>query len=305
MDKLPPLPSITRLSNSVVRVLGQNPGKFTLQGTNTYLIGPTNPYILLDTGAGQTAFPPLLQSMLKATHAHLPDISDIVITHKHHDHVCGLPSVIGVLRELWVAQNGGVYHDLHDGQSIFIPSPDAPQQVLKVIHTPGHTADSISLLYPTDRALFTGDTVLGKGTAVFEDLGSYVASLRTMLHAARNEDFGQGKPEGKAEATYTLLYPGHGPVVEEGTTTIRMYIEHRLEREEQIIEAIGVPPPGSSDDIWTTWGVVEKLYARYPQSLWEPAAHGIQLHLKKLEKEGRVIYDGGEGKEARWKLITG
>lgn len=285
--------------------------------------------------------------MLKATHAHLPDISDIVITHRHHDHVRGLPSVIGVLRELWVArnpevpfppprihkfplppasspditladvasqlkegdyipaENGGVYHDLHDGQSIFIPSPDAPQQVLKVIHTPGHTADSISLLYPTDRALFTGDTVLGKGTAVFEDLGSYVASLRTMLHAARNEDFGQGKSEGKAEATYTLLYPGHGPVVEEGTTTIRMYIEHRLEREEQIIEAIGVPPPGSSDDIWTTWGVVEKLYARYPQSLWEPAAHGIQLHLKKLEKEGRVIYDGGEGKEARWKLITG
>ncbi|THH21080.1 hypothetical protein EW146_g416 [Bondarzewia mesenterica] len=339
MEKLEPLLSVTRLSDRVVRILGQNPGKFTLQGTNTYLVGPTNPYILIDSGDGQSAYPPLLSSVLTSTNPHLPEISDIILTHRHHDHVCGLPSVLALLRQRWTehnpdkpfspprihkfplppdgtpdstitdvvsqltkdgyvpAPNGSTFHDLHDGQTFLLPSPDAHGQALKVIHTPGHTTDSICLLYPADRALFTGDTVLGQGTAVFGDLASYLLSLRKMLWAARKPD------SSAAETEYNVLYPGHGPTVEDGTATIRMYIEHRMEREQQIVQAIGSPSAERSGGTWTTWGIVEKLYARYPTSLWEPAAHGVQLHLKKLATEGRVRFIGGDGKEAQWELV--
>lgn len=141
---------------------------------------------------------------------------------------------------------------------------------------------------------------------MFEDLASYMSSLRKMVFAART-------PSGDGEG-YAILYPAHGPVVKNGPTTIRMYIEHRLEREGQIVEVLSSKPErsgveakdvegGGQADTWTTWGIVMKMYAKFPESLWEPAAHGVNLHLKKLEKEGKVKVVGGEGKETQWVLI--
>ncbi|KAI0320320.1 Metallo-hydrolase/oxidoreductase [Amylostereum chailletii] len=340
MDKLEPLLSITRISDRVVRILGQNPGKFTLQGTNTYLVGRANPYILLDTGEGKLAYPPLLRTALHSpANPLLPDVSDIILTHRHHDHIKGLPSVLQLLRELWNERNPGTpfqpprvhkyplpsdtmpdaalsevisdleegsytpaadgpFHPLSDGQ-VFTPSVSAPDavpsdQALTILHTPGHTTDSISLLFPADRALFTGDTVLGQGTAVFEDLALYLASLQKMLMVSRAKI-----PDDR----YDQLYPAHGPVVREGSKMIGMYITHRLEREAQIVDVLRSPPPEGASE-WTIWNIVGKLYAQYPQNLWEPAAHGVGLHLRKLEKEAKAKAAGGEGKEARWKLLA-
>ncbi|KAI0047067.1 Metallo-hydrolase/oxidoreductase [Auriscalpium vulgare] len=329
MEKLESLLNVTRLSDRVVRVLGQNPGKFTLQGTNTYLIGTSNPYVLLDTGEGRPEYPPLLRTALASVSNHtLPDVSDIILTHRHHDHVRGLPSVLTLLRELWDARNpgapfspprihkfpistdtaldelaaslpdgsyapsagGGAFHPLEDGQE-FTPreGEGRVEQALRIVHTPGHTTDSIALLYPADRALFTGDTVLGQGTAVFEDLASYLSSLSTLVALSSEGD------------GYGILYPAHGPVVQDGAKTIATYRAHRLEREAQIVGVLrGAPPEGAG--AWSTWGIVSTLYAQYPTSLWEPAAHGVTLHLRKLQGEGRVAAQGGEGKDARWVL---
>ena len=155
-----------------------------------------------------------------------------------------------------------------------------------MLHCPGHTTDSISLLFVADRALFTGDGVLGQGTAVFEDLYEYLASLH------RKYD---------ARDKYDILYPGHGPVVRDGAQTIRGYIDHRLERESQVLEVLSTTPPEGS---WTTWTIVSRIYKGYPESLLEAAARGIMLHLKKLEREERVRGLGGELKEARWELVV-
>ncbi|KAF7347187.1 Metallo-beta-lactamase domain-containing protein [Mycena venus] len=337
MDKLEALASVSRLSENVIRVLGQNPGKFTLQGTNTYIVGKQRPFTLIDTGEGREEYIPLLESTLKDARGALDstdaDVSDIVISHWHHDHVGGLPAVLALLRRLWDERNvsvafkpprlhkfpaplatsphnrlpsiteslppgsytpspdGSAFHDLRDTQIV------SPSSQLRVLHTPGHTVDSICLHVPQDNALYTADTVLGQGTAVFEDLATYIKSLRKMLEFAKQE----GSP---------VLYPGHGPVVADGEQVIETYIKHRLEREAQIVEVLKKPPPaasaGSADSgthPWTTWTLVATIYAAYPESLWLPAAQGVTLHLRKLEGEGVVKRIGGEGKDTSWEFV--
>ena len=285
----------------------------------------------MDTAEGKPEYPPFLRTVLESPqHPSLPDISDIILTHRHYDHVRGVLSVLSLCRELWVkrspeesfvpprihkfplpasehdavldelvsklregdytpAPGGGPFHDLADSQtlipSVLPPGSDTRDWELQVLKCPGHTVDSISLVFPADRSLFTGDTVLGQGTAVFEDLGDYLASLQKMLDASDK---------------YDTLNPGHGPVVPDGPQTIRTYIDHRLEREAQIVALLRTTPPDGS---WTTWTITLKVYEGYPEELLEAAAKGIRLHLEKLEKEGRVRSIGGESKDERWELI--
>ncbi|KIY48281.1 lactamase [Fistulina hepatica ATCC 64428] len=333
MEQLEVLPPITRLSENVIRVLGQNPGKFTLQGTNTYLIGKRNPRVLIDTGEGLPGYLPYLEEALREnnTDSSAPDVSDIVISHWHHDHLGGLPSVLSLLRRLWSEHNSGhtsytpprlhkfplpsdamlrsqshgistldgvmdalvdgtfsptpegaAFHDLYDKQVFEVSDSHA----LRVFHTPGHTIDSICLHIPDDHALYTSDSVLGQGTAVFEDLSTYLTSLHRMQSVGGCD----------------ILYPGHGPVLQDGARVIDMYIQHRLEREAQILAVLRSPPPGSH--YWTTWSLVSVIYASYPESLWLPAARGVDLHLKKLAVDGVVRHVGGEDQHSAWEMLN-
>lgn len=276
-----------------------------------------------------------MRETAKSTNPDEPDVSDIIISHWHPDHVDGLPGVLSLLRKLWddrktslpfkpprlhkfpldpnakptahsahntlpsiidalsadsyiPSPKGHVFHDLHDSQTL--ASSD-----LRVLHTPGHTTDSICLYVPQDKALYTADNVLGQGTAVFEDLATYIASLKSMLQFVGG--------------VYDALYPGHGPVVPNGKELISGYIKHRLEREAQILKFLEKPPSDGPDDpelkprYWTTWTMVTTMYAAYPESLWLPAAHSVDLHLKKLEGEGIVRRVSGEGKDAAWEVV--
>ncbi|KAG7440049.1 lactamase [Guyanagaster necrorhizus] len=328
MNNLEALSSIARLSDNVVRVLGQNPGKFTLQGTNTYIIGKRNPYVLVDTAEGREEYIAVLESALRETavssNTDEPHISDIILSHWHQDHVRGLPSVLALLRRLWDEREhtgpfepprlhkfpipAGTFSPKYQVLSSvidhllvgsFTPTVDGKplhdltdfQQFmnLRVLHTPGHTIDSICLYIPDDEALYTADSVLGQGTAVFEDLSRYISSLRKML------DFGK---DPQTPYPYRRLYPGHGPVVEDGEQVISTYIRHRIEREDQIIALLRSP----NQTTWTTWSLVSKIYSAYPESLWLPAAHSVDLHLKKLEKDGVVNRLGGADEHTNWGL---
>jgi hypothetical protein len=82
---------------------------------------------------------------------------------------------------------------------------------------------------------------------------------------------------------------------------IETYLAHRLERETQILTLIKSDPPEGGE--WTTWMIVKSIYAAYPESLWLPAAHGVELHLKKLEGEGVVRKLEGEGVNTSWKFV--
>ncbi|KAI8060651.1 beta-lactamase-like protein [Gilbertella persicaria] len=274
------LPQLSQLSRRVWRVLGLNPGKFTLQGTNTYLLGAGPKKILLDCGEGKSEYVKLLESSLQETHPEAY-ISDIIISHGHADHWGGLEDILNsktLNRDIQVhkfplPQGNHIDHmekfpkhlqvkSLYDNQVFH-----ADDTTLKVIYTPGHTADHCTFWLEEEKSVFTADCVLGQGTAVFEDLTSYLAGLQKLV------DLNPDK-----------LYPGHGPVIEQGVSKLKEYISHRLERERQVLDLIKTRHEGL-----TPLEIVQVLYKNYPESLHIPAARGIVLHLQKLKQDGQVM----------------
>lgn len=218
--------------------------------------------MLLDTGEGQPAYLPLLQEALSAL-GPAARVLSIVLSHHHGDHVKGLA---GVLSLLWkrggpvprvykwpgteaqdaplratllehataVAASAPLLESLEHGQQL-LPAGSLVQ--LEVMHTPGHTQDSVALLcrhLATAPSLFTADTVLGHSTAVFEDLSAYMKSLEMLI--ARLELLQETGP--------INLYCGHGETVEDGVGKLQEYVRHRSEREQQVIQALEHQHPG-------------------------------------------------------------
>lgn len=125
--------------------------------------------------------------------------------------------------------------------------------------------------------------VLGHGTAVFEDLKTYLNSL----HRMRDRASGRG-------------YPGHGAVIENASARITEYIKHRQQREDEVLHVLKYGSlEGTVVDIqgWTPLELVKQIYKDIPESLHLPASHGIALVLEKLESEGRVVK-----KDEKWTL---
>jgi glyoxylase-like metal-dependent hydrolase (beta-lactamase superfamily II) len=140
---------------------------------------------------------------------------------------------------------------------------------LRAVHTPGHTAGHICLFLEEERVLFSGDNVLGMGTTAIAppphgDMVQYLASLRKMqgLDAA-------------------LLCPGHGPLVKEPNRKIQELLDHRRERDEQILRFIG-----RGRD--TVRRLVKAVYPELDGRLVPMATGQILSHLHKLEGEGKV-----------------
>ncbi|KAK3055772.1 hypothetical protein LTR09_003006 [Extremus antarcticus] len=298
MEQLPDLPAITRLSPRVIRILGGNPSKFTLQGTNTYLIGQGPTRLLLDTGEGKAVWKSSLQQALSDENA---TIDRILLTHWHPDHVGGVSHALSIpgCEDAKVFKNqptssqelvadGQVYHtytpppSLHRIESEQVFSTEGA--TLRAFHCPGHTTDHMAFVLEEEDAMFTGDNVLGHGTAVFEDLAAYMDSLERM----------QGVFAGRA-------YPAHGEVVEDGRGKVGEYVRHRREREEQILEVMrgeGMGGKGGEEEGWGSMEIVKVVYREYPEHLHGPAEGGVVQVLRKLEGEGRV-----RGKEGRWTLM--
>ncbi|KAF0546669.1 Metallo-hydrolase/oxidoreductase [Gigaspora margarita] len=271
MSKLQTIPSFTQLSTRVVRILGENPGKFTLQGTNTYLIGTGSRKILLDTGEGKPKYIQTLAESLKKLGENVM-ITDILITHWHIDHVGGIDSILQYTKENNLP-TPTIHKRLNPEKDKITYQPIEENQIyhtdgvsLRAIFTPGHSEDHVAFYLEEENALFTGDAVLGSGTSIFETLNEYMNSLQKMK-----------------ELTPGRIYPGHGPMVEDGMAKLDEYINHRLQRDLEILEILQ-----KSNDPLTSMQIVEVLYAAYPRELWKAAEHSIKVHLIKLETEGKV-----------------
>ncbi len=215
-------------------------------------------------------------------------------------------------------QDVGLIHTLHDGHILQVGGSTATgDEVVKlqVLHTPGHTVDHIALLIvssPADPAevgtIFTGDAVLGHGTAVFEDLGLYMQSLEKMKRARQKAvvDRGDDGQITGREGKPAPAFPGHGAVIPDARAKIEDYIRHRATREKELLHvlagasAVQDGSVGSERKTWTVMEMVKVVYKDVPESLHEAASGGVLQVLRKLEGEGKVerVDDG-----VRWRII--
>jgi glyoxylase-like metal-dependent hydrolase (beta-lactamase superfamily II) len=232
-------------------ITAPNPGPFTLDGTRTYLIDET---AVLDPG-------PAIDSHIDAIAAAMPNLRTIFITHRHGDHA---PAAVPLKQRTGariVAPRGVLDetdHIVEDGELV---------DGLEVIATPGHTNEHVC--YLTARGdLFTGDTILGSGTTTIfppdGHMGDYIRSLRRLR-----------------ERQPRRIYPAHGPTRDDAVALIDEYIAHRLQREQQVLDAIAAGDRS-----------VEEMRARIYPDL-DPRLHGaaeiqIKAHLIKIEEESRL-----------------
>ncbi|KAF7544263.1 hypothetical protein G7Z17_g10097 [Cylindrodendrum hubeiense] len=278
------LPAVERLSPACIRILGGNPGKFTLQGTNTYLLGTGRRRILIDTGEGRKAWISSIKSTLEQENA---TIDTALITHWHGDHTGGIKDLLSLSPQTSIYKNhpdpGQL--DITDGQQFCVEGAS-----LTASHTPGHTADHFVFVMKEEDAMFTADNVLGHGTAVFEDMATYLQSLEQM------------RPMFKGRA-----YPGHGPVIEDGPAKISEYIAHRRQREDQVVQTLALrrnnrtesPATMTTAPTWTAMELVKIIYKDVPEGLHQAACGGVCQILHKLEGEGRVSQQGD-----KWLLVA-
>jgi len=277
----PQFPRTATPTDLVGRVLGLNPGMMTGPGTNTYLVGRRNP-ILVDTGAGVEGYVPLFESYLRERGWSRPE--RVILTHRHRDHLGGVPHLrerfpgLAVAKMLWKDTDlpEGIA-DLREGQRV-----EGDGVTLIPIHTPGHASDHLCFYLEEERALFTGDLILAGSTTVIPeedgDLGLYMDSLRRV----------QG-------LDVRRIYPAHGPVIEDAPALIQEYIDHRLLRERQILEALG-------NGAVTIPEMVKIIYAEVPVMLHKMAGQSVHSHLKKLKRDGRVIEEVVADAPSRWRL---
>jgi glyoxylase-like metal-dependent hydrolase (beta-lactamase superfamily II) len=249
-------------------ILAPNPSPMTLDGTNTWLIAEpgSTTAIVIDPGPEDEGH--LLRVRDVAASAG-QRVALIVLTHGHSDHSAGaarFAELTGApVRAVDPRQRLG-----DEGLSVGDVLTDAGCE-LRVLATPGHSADSVCLQLAADGAVLTGDTVLGRGTTVIGGDGSlvdYLASLRRLRALADETDL-------------AVLLPGHGPLLDRPAQTLDYYLAHRAERLDEVRAALAA---GDA----TPDQIVERVYAAVPRSVWGAARVSVRAQLDFLARQGEV-----------------
>lgn len=249
--------------HDVIGVRADNPGRLTLSGTNTWILG-RNPAWLIDPG-------PALEAHLDAIDAAVEKrggLGGIALTHDHADHAQAVRDVQERHPGAVVAGARGHVDVLLDDGDTFGP--------LRALSVPGHAPDHLVLL--AGSIAFTGDAVLGEGSVFIAPdpgaLAGYLDGLRR-LQALRPE----------------VLCPGHGPVVEDPQARLAGYIAHRLDRERRLLGALAAGRRGVDE-------LLDSVWSDAPAELRPVAALTLAAHLDKLEDEGRL--PGGVERPRGW-----
>ena len=249
----------------IERILAPNPSLYTGPGTNTYLLSNGTDVLVLDPG-------PMIDGHHAAIVAAVGGRTavGVVVTHTHPDHA-PLANPLAATLDVPVYGFGPgpefiPDRTIKDGATV----PFGTDEILAV-HTPGHTADH--LCFRLGDTLFTGDHIMEGSTVIIEDATAYLESLYLVqdLSVARIE-------------------PGHGSPIDDAGATIADYIEHRLERERQIVAAVG----GGAE---TIGDIVDVVYADIPAGLRYAAVHQVGVQLTKLSRDGAVSFDVGMAEE--------
>ena len=257
----------TQIAPGVRRLVAPNPGMMTGPGTNTYLFGEKQ-VAVLDPG-------PLMPEHVQAIQlAVAGTIRWVVVTHTHPDHSPAAAILAAATGAELVGQPppfGG-----SQDQSFF------PERVLndcdrlatdeftlRAVHTPGHASNHLCYLHEELNWLFTGDHIMGGSTVVIDppdgNMNQYLASLR------RLKELGLQK-----------IAPGHGAVLDDPETVVDRIIDHRLQREAKLIDAL------DAGGVATAETLLVRVYDDVDRQLHPVALRSLLAHLIKLQEEGRA-----------------
>jgi glyoxylase-like metal-dependent hydrolase (beta-lactamase superfamily II) len=248
-------------------LLAPNPNIMTLDGTNTW--------VLREPGASQVVVVdpgPIEDGHLDRLVSELGDVGLVLLTHHHYDHA-EVAHEFARTKGCAVRAVDPAYcldaDPLTDGEDLVVDGLS-----LRILTTPGHTADSVSFVLPGDGALLTGDMVLGRGTTVVAhpdgQLGPYFDSISRMRSLV-------------VSGEVRTLWPAHGPVLDDALGVLDFYLAHRRERLAQVEAAVRelglVLTPESSEDEALPRQVVEVVYADVDESLWGAAELSVRAQL--------------------------
>ncbi|ORW04040.1 MBL fold metallo-hydrolase [Mycobacterium kyorinense] len=245
------------VTDSASVLLADNPGLMTLEGTNTWVLrGPrSDEVVIVDPGPDDDEH--------IARVAAVGRVALILISHRHGDHTDGIDKLVDAtgapVRSVGSGWLRGLGGHLVDGEVI-----EAAGLTIRVLATPGHTADSVSFVL--DDAVLTADTVLGRGTTVIDKEDGSLADYLESLQRLR----GLGPRR---------VLPGHGPDLADLAAVATGYLEHREQRLDQVRSALR----DLGDDA-TVRQVVEHVYVDVDEKLWGAAEWSVQAQLDYLRR---------------------
>ncbi|MBX6769179.1 MAG: MBL fold metallo-hydrolase [Actinomadura rubrobrunea] len=252
-------------------VLAPNPSPMTLDGTNTWVVAEpgAEEAVVIDPGPEDDAH---LERVVRTVSAQGRRVALVLLTHGHPAHAAGAGRFAALAAQAAGRRGGPVPVRALDSRHRLGDEGLAEGDVvttggleLRVMETPGHSDDSLTFWLPADRAVLTGDTVLGYGTTVLEGkLGDYLASLDRLRRFAE-------------EVEAATILPGHGPRLDDPIAALDRYIAHRRERLAQVEAAVAAGARTARE-------VVERVYADVDRSLWPAAEWSVQAQLDYLKE---------------------
>ncbi|HEX3390408.1 MAG TPA: MBL fold metallo-hydrolase [Streptosporangiaceae bacterium] len=261
-------------------VLATNPGPMTLNGTNTWLIAEPGSAVamVVDPGPDDEAHLGRVRDLAAAAGQR---ISRILLTHGHLDHSAGAARLAALTGAPVLAADPALRRGPGEstagerrGADVGLGPGDVLTEAgceLRVVASPGHTADSVCLLLPADGALLTGDTVLGRGTTVIAEDGSLADYLATLDRLRALAD----------EQQLAALLPGHGPLLADPAGVLDFYISHRRERLAEIRAALAAGDRTGEE-------IVTRVYSDVDRSLWPFARWSVRAQLDYLASLGEL-----------------
>ena len=272
-----------QVSPLIQRVVANNPGPFTYTGTATFIVGRDNPgasVAVIDPGPADEAH---LLALLSAVEGRM--VSHVLVTHTHRDHsplahpfanAVGAPILAAQPPKCEAHATGTLDEDEDDrfqpdtilsgGETIA-----GDGWTMKALFTPGHASNHMAFALVDEHALFCGDHVMGWSTTVVAPPDGNMSDYMESLDAVIAQDF-------------DVLWPAHGPPIQDPRAFLAAYRTHRLDRERQILNRIQAGDAHIST-------MVPILYAAVDPRLWPAASLSVRAHLDKLVRECRIRVD--------------